>query len=1125
IRGNFAPRPHAANLRLFCQVPPRCQIRLRNVLPESALDSNHVFLGLSRCGQFLLSYTYTTELDVMTFNQVYKYRLHWWAFVPHQQVRKVSEVMLFGNQGVYSTLFIAVCQWPMDYSRVLIYGNCQESYGQHAGTWSTSPPERSYLTITTVPSLNKCQDCLKVAASYEEEDLAASWDSCVRFSCLKHGLTVHTSFDVVSPFPKFQPTVCMKREGAVVFNTGNFLHVLHAELEHLTNGTATASKPGTENPDQNPSGDGVRQDLPLAHELDDGDQETRVYDTRSRTVLHRKQEVVGDSPSSRQDDCRFGANSCLHRNATLDSERHAHRGRVSRVVFEEEDYDDDIDDDIGASDDVISGNSQQIFFSSRNRMCSEPDAEHFLLTRHGAVAKSSSDDNLRLGSESRLVSASDSILRQVMKANSKSNESDNKRLDKESQEKMFKSEAKTGHCTKDFEALSIRERLVRDFRDGIFSGRITRSQTSRATGRFETVDFTSMDESCKTDTEKIRKNEFLQISHVSEKLRYATGDVAWKEGDLSGVCNRESRIMDSTQELNITCGNANPTTSQETGSSVTLMSPNPGTLLMVNTTEESESDDCQSNPDKRREIVTPSSSRSRRIRGGATVKLSSPLPALPANNTHNKIAEAEKAYEFTDDGLEPGCEKLSSFRRRRLADKKYEFCEEGEDAENIVPFRLTRRRELSPRLRSPPLYLSPSPLLLNHRRRHHETLSDPPELVISGPRSPQILASDIHPITQTANHLETDKVVLRPLNRNTAATLLLSPRDRDSNGDWVKNNNSRKLSVPDAITLPEHNSLEKPENTAAQPGNLTPSSGTRIAKKELASPSLSSNVNGSSNTTRCIVQLKRRYIEVDDELVSVITDIEDDDFSESTGYHCALPVEVHGAGYAQLQMISNTKAGKLFSRKMTERIEQRYCIKFCQKLDYSQSQTILKIQQVFGEDAMGVTQIKEWFNRFKDGRTSAESEQRCGRPQTARSAAVVERVRNLVMADRRLTVREIAEEVGVSKDSAHAILRDDLNMNRVAAKFVPKLLSPEQKDLRRDVAQDLLDTANTDPGFLNTVITGDESWVYGYDPETKRQSSQWKHSESPRPKKARQVRSKIKVMLTVFFDVRGIVHH
>jgi len=148
-----------------------------------------------------------------------------------------------------------------------------------------------------------------------------------------------------------------------------------------------------------------------------------------------------------------------------------------------------------------------------------------------------------------------------------------------------------------------------------------------------------------------------------------------------------------------------------------------------------------------------------------------------------------------------------------------------------------------------------------------------------------------------------------------------------------------------------------------------------------------------------------------------------------------------------------------------------------------------------------------------------ESEQRSGRPQTARNAAVVERVENVVRGDRRLTVREIAEEVGISKDSAHEILRADLNMHRVAAKFVPKLLSAEQKELRVEVAQDLLDTTSTDPEFLNTVITGDETWVYGYDPETKAQSSQWKHPESPRPKKARQVQSKIKVMLCSLISV------
>jgi len=129
------------------------------------------------------------------------------------------------------------------------------------------------------------------------------------------------------------------------------------------------------------------------------------------------------------------------------------------------------------------------------------------------------------------------------------------------------------------------------------------------------------------------------------------------------------------------------------------------------------------------------------------------------------------------------------------------------------------------------------------------------------------------------------------------------------------------------------------------------------------------------------------------------------------------------------------------------------------------------------------------------------------------------------MQDRRITLRELAEEVGVSIGSVYSIFTADLGLRRVSGKFVPKLLTMEQKQLRLEIAQDMLDCAESDSNFLNTVITGDESWVYGYDPETKAQSSQWKHPLSPRPKKARQVRSNVKVMLTLFFDSRGVVHH
>jgi succinate dehydrogenase/fumarate reductase-like Fe-S protein len=54
---------------------------------------------------------------------------------------------------------------------------------------------------------------------------------------------------------------------------------------------------------------------------------------------------------------------------------------------------------------------------------------------------------------------------------------------------------------------------------------------------------------------------------------------------------------------------------------------------------------------------------------------------------------------------------------------------------------------------------------------------------------------------------------------------------------------------------------------------------------------------------------------------------------------------------------------------------------------------------------------------------------------------------------------------------------------------------------------------------------GDESWIYGYDPETKQQSLQWKYPQSPKKKKrAQQFQNSIKCMLIGFFCVKGIVH-
>jgi hypothetical protein len=103
----------------------------------------------------------------------------------------------------------------------------------------------------------------------------------------------------------------------------------------------------------------------------------------------------------------------------------------------------------------------------------------------------------------------------------------------------------------------------------------------------------------------------------------------------------------------------------------------------------------------------------------------------------------------------------------------------------------------------------------------------------------------------------------------------------------------------------------------------------------------------------------------------------------------------------------------------------------------------------------------------------------------------------------RLNVREVSEEVGICKSSYHTILTEKLKMHRVAAKFVQRLLTEEQKQNRFTVSQELLDRSNTDENFLKNVITGDETCVYGYDVETKVRLSQWVGKSSPRRKKAR----------------------
>ena len=120
----------------------------------------------------------------------------------------------------------------------------------------------------------------------------------------------------------------------------------------------------------------------------------------------------------------------------------------------------------------------------------------------------------------------------------------------------------------------------------------------------------------------------------------------------------------------------------------------------------------------------------------------------------------------------------------------------------------------------------------------------------------------------------------------------------------------------------------------------------------------------------------------------------------------------------------------------------------------------------FDESIMSRTQVKLLYNRFKEIREDVNDDARHGQPSTSTTNENIEAVKKMILDNRRITIREFAEYIGICFGSCQVIFRDILGMERAAAKMVSKLLNFKRK--QRDIVND-------DTDFLNKVITVDES--------------------------------------------------
>lgn len=131
---------------------------------------------------------------------------------------------------------------------------------------------------------------------------------------------------------------------------------------------------------------------------------------------------------------------------------------------------------------------------------------------------------------------------------------------------------------------------------------------------------------------------------------------------------------------------------------------------------------------------------------------------------------------------------------------------------------------------------------------------------------------------------------------------------------------------------------------------------------------------------------------------------------------------------------------------------------------------------------------------------------------------------DLVLEDRRLKVREIVERLNISTERVHHILTEELAMKKLSARWVPRLLTVDNKRLRERDSEACLNMFRRNPkNFFQRLVTCDETWVHHYTPETKEQSKQWVGPGESAPKKAKTVPSAAKVMASVFWDSQGVI--
>lgn len=205
--------------------------------------------------------------------------------------------------------------------------------------------------------------------------------------------------------------------------------------------------------------------------------------------------------------------------------------------------------------------------------------------------------------------------------------------------------------------------------------------------------------------------------------------------------------------------------------------------------------------------------------------------------------------------------------------------------------------------------------------------------------------------------------------------------------------------------------------------------------------------------------------------------------------------------------------------------EIRAVIKFLNARNVRPCDIHRQLKEVYGDNVMDESSVRRWCRNFNLGRGNTHDDERSGRPSVI-TDQLLSSVNEFVRNDRRVTIDEISEHFpNVSRTIIHELVKHHLHYAKICARWVPRMLTDEHKNKRMAAALTFLERYSVEgDSFLTRIVTGDETWICYASPESKRQSMEWHHAQSPnKPKKFKTVLSTRKLMATIFWDWRGVL--